>query len=105
MTDILLILPDFSLEPFSHLLLSLDKSSVTTADLLSNEAVDVARRAQVPSNEVAKLVDALVEALHNDTAQNELQQWDCISILDEKLDEALGGGFPVGYLSEVTGER
>jgi DNA repair protein RAD57 len=28
----------------------------------------------------------------------------CISTLDDTLDAALGGGFPAGYVSEVTGE-
>jgi DNA repair protein RAD57 len=31
--------------------------------------------------------------------------WNCISTLDEKLDAALGGGIPPGYLVEITGER
>ena len=30
---------------------------------------------------------------------------DLISTLDERFDEALAGGFPTGYISEVTGER
>lgn len=33
------------------------------------------------------------------------QRWHTISCLDDELDSALGGGFPTGYLSEVTGER
>ena len=32
-------------------------------------------------------------------------QLDLISTLDERLDLALAGGFPAGYVSEVTGER
>ena len=32
-------------------------------------------------------------------------QSNLISTLDEKFDEALAGGFPTGYVSEVTGER
>lgn len=31
-------------------------------------------------------------------------QWQTISTLDPDLDEALGGGVPTGYLTEVTGE-
>ena len=30
---------------------------------------------------------------------------DLISTLDEKIDQALAGGFATGYVSEVTGER
>jgi DNA repair protein RAD57 len=105
MSDILQILPHFSTVLFSHLLPSLDKASVTTADLLCTQPVDIARRAQIPSNEVAKLINALIESLHDDVEENKLPSWTCISLLDDGLDEALGGGFPVGYVTEVTGER
>jgi DNA repair protein RAD57 len=105
MSDILQVLPHFSTSPFSHLIPSLDKAAVTTADLLCAPPVDIARRAQVPSNEVAKLINALIEALHKDVQENKLPPWTCISLLDDVLDEALGGGFPVGYVTEVTGER
>jgi DNA repair protein RAD57 len=33
------------------------------------------------------------------------KRWETISTLDESLDAALGGGVPVGYITEVTGER
>jgi DNA repair protein RAD57 len=124
MTDLLQVLPDdFDTKPFSHLLPSLDKALVTTNDLLTLEAADVAKRAQLPAGELRKLTDAVVAALHrqlglggdeplanaflsasNDPAQSETA-WSCISTLDEKLDAALGGGIPPGYLVEVTGER
>jgi DNA repair protein RAD57 len=105
MTDILSILPHFSTLPFSHLLPSLDKAGVTAAELLAHEPIDIARRAQVPLNEVSKLINALVEALHEDLVPNKQPKWQSISLLDDVLDEALGGGFPVGFLTEVTGER
>jgi DNA repair protein RAD57 len=123
MTDLLQVLPDFDAKPYTHLLPSLDKALITTNDLLTLEATDVAKRAQLPAGELGKLADAVVHALHQqlgfggeeaagtsclptlgnpDTEKNE---WTCISTLDEELDAALGGGIPRGYLVEVTGER
>ena len=120
MTDLLQVLPDFETRPFSHLLPSLDRALVTTADLLTLEAPDVAKRAQLPAGELRKLVDALVPALHqqlgfggeaveangfSDALCAPADSWTCISTLDDELDAALGGGIPPGYLIEVTGER
>ncbi|GAB7352987.1 hypothetical protein MBLNU459_g3552t1 [Dothideomycetes sp. NU459] len=64
MTDLLQVLPDLDTTPYSHLLPSLEKALVTTSDLLSLDALDVARRAQVPAVEVRRLADALVHDLH-----------------------------------------
>lgn len=123
MTDLLQVLPDFDTKPYSHLLPSLDKALVTAADLLTLEAADVAKRAQLPAGELRKLTDAVVNALHaqlgvgggeeldsaflSDLSSPEARnsKWSCISTLDEELDAALGGGIPPGYLVEVTGER
>lgn len=123
MTDLLQVLPDFDAKPYSHLLPSLDKALITTNDLLTLEAADVAKRAQLPAGELRKLTEAVVSALHHQLGfggeeeagtsylsasgnPDELKkQWNCISTLDEKLDAALGGGIPAGYLVEVTGER
>ena len=120
MTDLLQVLPDFETRPFSHLLPSLDRALITTTDLLTLEAPDVAKRAQLPAGELRKLVDVLVPALHRqlgfggevadtngfDAAlRAPAESWACISTLDDELDAALGGGIPPGYLIEVTGER
>ncbi|KAF1844671.1 uncharacterized protein K460DRAFT_96113 [Cucurbitaria berberidis CBS 394.84] len=122
MTDLLQVLPDFNARPYTHLLPSLDKALITTNDLLTLEAADVAKRAQLPAGELRKLTDALVSALHRslgfggeEAAGNSFlaglgspeasnSEWGCISTLDEELDAALGGGVPRGYLVEVTGE-
>ncbi|KAK7535661.1 P-loop containing nucleoside triphosphate hydrolase protein [Phyllosticta paracitricarpa] len=126
MTDLLHILPDsphFS-QDFAHLLPSLDRHKVTTSDILTLDALDVAKRAQVPVAEVKRLADAILRDLHaqlhlNDatphdaspTAEADLshrsvleEEWRTISTLDEGLDSELGGGIPAGYLAEITGE-
>lgn len=118
MTDLLQVLPDFDAKPFAHLLPSLDKALITTIDLLTLDPADVAKRAVLPAGELRKLVDALVTALHRqldfgaspwsaggDQEKGSRNTWACISTLDGKLDVALGGGIPRGYLVEVTGER
>jgi hypothetical protein len=83
----------------------LSKAAVTTSEILTLSPIDIARRAQLPPVEVSKLADALLEALHSDLSETPLAQWQSISLLDETLDEALGGGIPAGYLTEITGER
>jgi len=126
MTDLLQVLPNFNQKPYTHLLPSLDKALITTNDLLTLDAGDVAKRAQVPAGELRKLTDGVVAALHRQlglgrseaeaagneflsskeaSATKERDTWARISTLDEKLDAALGGGIPRGYLVEITGER
>jgi hypothetical protein len=47
MTDLQHVLADFDVRPFSHVLPSLDKALVTTADLLTLDVAQVAKRAQL----------------------------------------------------------
>lgn len=131
MTDLLHTLPSFSTARYSHVLPNLDKALITVADLLTLDASEVARRAQVPAAEVRKLSTALLEELHtqcglgsavaaesdDDTTgagggtsveENRTsteRKWSAISTLDTAIDVALGGGIPTGYITEVTGER
>ena len=125
MTNLLTVLPEFDVRPYTHILPSLEKALVSTADLLTLDALDVAKRAQVPPGEVKKLADALLEGLHSDlTGSSTLQRHgtanvgsevssddpdvssrDVISTLVDRLDQSLGGGILPGYLTEVVGER
>ncbi|GME56837.1 DNA repair protein [Neofusicoccum parvum] len=124
MSDLHHVLPDgFPAHHFSHLLPSLDRHRVTTSDILTLDAADVAKRAQVPVAELRKLHHAIVSALHGqlgvaegptepggaDTAPSVISdwhavEWHTISTLDDRLDAELGGGIPTGYLTEITGE-
>ncbi|TID20134.1 dna repair protein rad57 [Venturia nashicola] len=125
MTDLLHVLPDFETAKYSHLLPSLDKAHITTSDLLSLDAADITKRAQLPPAEVAKLADAVLQALQKDImlpgpseseatrqgaesaskkVSSGLREWQTISTLDDRLDLALGGGIPTGYMTEITGE-
>lgn len=120
MTNILTALPNFDTTKYTHILPSLEKALVSTADLLTLDAIDVAKRAQVPPGEVKKLADALLDALRTDApsggdavgtsralenGQSIAGRWATVSTLDDDLDDALGGGIALGHLTEIVGER
>ncbi|KAI6901336.1 hypothetical protein KC318_g4673, partial [Hortaea werneckii] len=125
MTNLLTVLPDLDIRPFTHILPSLEKALVSTADLLTLEPVDIAKRAQVPPREVEKLANTLVDGLHGgsgDDANREgsddvdagigqgvdgeglLSYAQAISTLDDDLDQRLNGGIAVGAVTELVGE-
>lgn len=128
MTNVLSVLPEFDIKPFAHVLPALEKALVSTADLLTLDALDVAKRAQLPPVEVKKLADALLHTLQTDldvpgfvshggteavfegdpnaeqTGSLIGRQRNLISTLDERLDHGLGGGIARGRLTEVVGE-
>ncbi|KAK0269142.1 DNA repair protein rhp57 [Friedmanniomyces endolithicus] len=64
MTNLLSVLPDFDIQPYAHILPSLEKALISTADLLTLDALDVAKRAQVPPGDVRRLALAVVEGIH-----------------------------------------
>lgn len=125
MTNILTVLPDFDVAPYSHILPSLEKALISAADLLTLDALDVAKRAQVPPGEVKKLADTLVAALHQsaaaasnasregaddtwsglDSGKDLADRWATISTLDDTLDASLNGGIALAHLTEIVGER
>lgn len=131
MTDLLHTIPDFPTKLYTHLLPSLEKNLITTTDLLTLDALEVAKRAQLPLLDVRRLANHVVTILHghlglkNENASNFecvgegqprfialrktgnelISQWDTISTLDPGLDTALGGGIPTKYITEITGER
>ena len=125
MTDLLHVVPNLDVSKYSHILPSLERARIGSNDLLTLDALDVARRAQVPLAEVRRLADELLNGLHlqlddqrrpasvEDAADHEIDYAPAhdfasisrISTLDQGLDGALGGGFPAGRLSEITGER
>jgi len=106
-----------------RLLPKLEKNRITTADLLTLDCVEIAKRAQLPPLDVKRLCNAALEALQGNLgiseAENEegrsatlrksgkdiVNSWETVSTLDDDLDRALGGGIPTGYITEVTGER
>lgn len=133
MTDLPTILPDFLPRPYSHLIPSLERHGITVADLLSLDALEIAKRASLPILDIRRLAQDVVSALQDDTgisvtahntsdelfsstshpgsgncrrsACDIVNRWDIISMLDGPLDQAIGGGIPAGYVTEITGER
>jgi DNA repair protein RAD57 len=123
MTDLTTVLPGFPTHQYVRLLPSLEKNLVTTADLLTLDCVEIAKRAQLPLLDLKRLSSAVLEALRTSLAISQVSNeapsgsslkksgkdivnsWSTISTLDHDLDFALGGGIPTGYITEVTGER
>lgn len=121
MTDLPTILPDFPTRSFTHLIPALDRHGITVADLLTLDALEIAKRASLPILDLRRLAQDVADALQDDleistssskqglekckrSAGDVLKGWDTVSILDEALDEAIGGGIPAGYVTEITGE-
>jgi DNA repair protein RAD57 len=124
MTDLTAVLPDFPIQQYVRLLPSLERNQVTTADLLTLDCVEIAKRAKVPPLDVKRLCNAILKSLQinlgvkdveGDTllstsilkrsGKDILNAWNTISTLDDQIDQALGGGIPTGYITEITGER
>lgn len=131
MTDLLNTIPDFPARLYANLLPSLEKNLVTTTDLLTLDALEVAKRAQLPLLDVKRLVNHVVAILQgrlglktehvfsNQNAGEDQADYGSlrktgkeatiplspISSLDPSMDAALAGGIPTGYITEITGER
>ena len=131
MTDILHTIPDFPVRLYTHLIPSLEKHLITTTDLLTLDALEIAKRAQLPVLDARRLANHVLAILQGQLGLNNenapkfenvgegqadfgtlkqigkdiITRWDTISTLDPTLDAALGGGIPTGYITEITGER
>ncbi len=123
MTDLTAVLPGFPTHQYVRLLPSLEKHLVTTADLLTLDCTEIAKRASLPILDVKRLCHAVLDALRASLGVREdengvqgssllkksgeevVNTWNTISTLDDDLDQALGGGIPTGHITEVTGER
>jgi DNA repair protein RAD57 len=120
MADLLEVLPDFDIKPFSHLIHSLHKNDVTTVQLLSSDSKDIARRCPLPAADVQKLVAEVIQALQHDVAEA-VQPYGQITstcfdtplpsdrpavirTLDETIDSAMNGGVYPGHITEIAGE-
>jgi DNA repair protein RAD57 len=133
MTDLLSTLPDFSTAAYTHLIPSFEKNSITIADLLTLDPIEIVKRCPLPLLDVRQFVKDVIRALQQDigirdvsyttsddlwaphdqqgvpgpvqACRHMMGRWSAISTLDDTMDIALGGGIPTGYVTEVTGER
>lgn len=119
MTDLSDVLPNFDLNPWRHLLFSLEKKGITVLELISDDHMQIARKCPLPPKEVARMAKAVLQALHARVGYSssaisqqhslrsisDLQTTSYVSTTDSVLDECLGGGFPTGHVTEIVGER
>lgn len=122
MSDVIQVLPNIDTAAFEKVLERLEKANITSNDLMTLGAVDVARRADVSIDEVRELTASLITQIHAQLGFDALENghdnekdvsvksakqdptWSHVSTLDDDLDAALGGGFPAGQVCEITGE-
>jgi len=129
MTDLHDFFPDFNIKPYTHLVHSLEKNDITVADLISLDPIEVARKCPLPLLDVRRLVEDVVRGLQRELGMRGQEQdtsrqpggptgkanryedtgdrtsEDLVKTLDPVIDEAIGGGLPPGYITEIVGER
>jgi DNA repair protein RAD57 len=126
MTDLSIVLPGFPTQSYARLIPSLEKNLICTTDLITLDASEIAKRAQLPLVDVKRLCHDVLLSLQGSlgvaeaaggadrtktpgllrkTGKEVVEAWDTVSTLDDTIDSALGGGIPTGYITEVTGER
>ncbi|KAL7799704.1 P-loop containing nucleoside triphosphate hydrolase protein [Trichoderma ceciliae] len=129
MTDLLHILPSFPLSAFAALIPTIERHALTTTDLLTIHPADLAKRTQLPIIDLRRFLAAIQVSLSDDVASSRplavppsspspsssasekrphppmsAAPDEYISTLDDGIDAALGGGVPVGHITEFTGE-
>ncbi|KAK5949752.1 DNA repair protein rhp57 [Knufia fluminis] len=133
MADLIEILPNFDLQPWRHLTYSLEKKNILTAELVSLDPIEIARKCPLPLKEVRRMAAAVTEALRADAGYRcmpppprpqdkgdseepprkrvrledpkpSIKDLQYVKTLDARIDEALGGGFPAGSICEIVGE-
>lgn len=123
MSDLLDVLPDFDIKPYTHLFHSLEKNDVTVADLITSDPKEIARRCPLPSADVQRLVADVIQALHGDVqsglkkvntaapaagpddkSTGSVKGHQQVKTLDSAIDRALAGGFQPGHITEIVGE-
>lgn len=134
MADLIDVLPDFDSSPWRHLTYSLEKKSILTAELISLDPIEIARKCPLPLKEVRRMAAAVTEALKAElgrqcmpppprpqvrenrgepsakrarleTTKTPHKEVNYVKTLDRRIDECLGGGFPAGHICEIVGER
>ena len=123
MTDLRTILPSFPVANFPSIIQAIDRHALTTTDLLTLHPADIAKQTQLPLLDLKRFIAAVQASLFDDlestrvpvdlgtgggegegSAPSTTPGLACISTLDDDLDAALGGGVPVGRITEFAGE-
>ncbi|RAH61206.1 hypothetical protein BO85DRAFT_446363 [Aspergillus piperis CBS 112811] len=69
--DLLSVLPDFPTKPYAHILPPLERSHISTVDLITLDILEVAKRARVPPADVRRLSAQIIRAFHHDVGFKE----------------------------------
>jgi DNA repair protein RAD57 len=64
--DLLSVLPAFATKPYAHILPPLERAHINVVDLITLDALEIAKRAHVPPADVRRLAATVVEALQKD---------------------------------------
>lgn len=124
MTDLRRILPRFPVHNFASLIPAIEHNVLTTTDLLTLHPADIAKQTRLPILDVKRLIAAISASLSDDLKFETLSSFStkeeqgeetgegnenvsgipCISTLVDDLDVALGGGIPIGRITEFAGE-
>lgn len=64
--DLLSVLPGFATKSYAHILPPLERSKISTVDLITLDTLEIAKRAHVPPADVRRLAARIVDALHAD---------------------------------------
>lgn len=132
MTDLLRILPSFPVAPFGALIPTIERHALTTTDLLVLHPADIAKQTNLPILDLRRFIAVIKASLCNDlvvtrplvspevpaptsslesppspdsaSGSRPVVIDEFISTLDADLDSALGGGIPLGCITEFAGE-
>ncbi|KAK0386421.1 hypothetical protein NLU13_6258 [Sarocladium strictum] len=121
MTDLLAILPSFPTSRFAAILPRIEQHAITTTDLLTLHPADLAKQTTISILDLKRFIAAVQASLADDlgpptevSIDGPVQDDDAggqgstrlsvVSTLDDDLDAALGGGVPVGCITEFAGE-
>ena len=105
MTDLLLTVPYLPPTVYSHLLPSLERARLTTIDLITLDALTIAKRANVPAPDVRRLVECLLAALQGELGIDQDKVVEGVDIAASHASkEELCEGRRKGWLSK-TGEE
>ncbi|QPC75331.1 hypothetical protein HYE68_006083 [Fusarium pseudograminearum] len=115
MTDLLQILPSFHVRPFAALIPAIEQNALSTTDLLTLHPTDIAKQTRLPILDLKRLIATIQASLSDDLSPQQplleaepdpesTPENNVISTLDDGLDAILGGGVPVGAVTEFTGE-
>ena len=111
MTDLYKSYPDSSLpllEEYEELMSSFHRIGLTTADLLTLEPVFIAQMCERSAVEVRQFLKRLetdvYASLVLESAKGNGNSDEFLTTGDEGIDQVLGGGIPIGCITEVSGE-